>query len=68
MSIPVDDIAHVPPFIKAGIKLGENLGYQTGNFIYKPIQGIIFMTIGVLSQQLKVMSDEDLCKVFFYCY
>lgn len=59
MSIPVDDIAHVPPFIEAGIKLGENLGYQTGNFVYKPIQGIIFMTIGVLSQQLKVMSDEE---------
>lgn len=39
--------------------MGENIGYQTGDFNYKPKKGIIFMTVGLLSQQLKVMSDEE---------
>ena len=42
------------------IIIGENIGYQTGNFKLKPPKGIIYMTIGVLQQQLNVMSDEDL--------
>lgn len=41
------------------IKLGENIGYQTSLYTYKPKKGIIFMTIGTLTQQLKVMSDEE---------
>tara|TARA_A100001015_G_scaffold90573_1_gene100865 strand:- start:354 stop:2678 length:2325 start_codon:yes stop_codon:yes gene_type:complete len=66
MSIPVDDIAPIEPFIKAGIKLGANLGYQTGHFIYKPVEGIVFMTDGVLSQQLKVMSDEEFMQKYAF--
>jgi HrpA-like RNA helicase len=54
--IPID-IADI--YKTQGIKLGENLGYQTGEYSYKPKKGIVFMTIGVLAQQLKVMSDED---------
>ena len=39
--------------------IGDNIGYQTGDYEYKPRKGVVFMTIGVLAQQLKVMSDED---------
>lgn len=42
------------------LEMGENIGYQTGNFKMKPQRGIIYMTIGVLQQQLNVMSDEEL--------
>ena len=54
--IPLDVVA---AYSSKGIKLGENIGYQTGQFTFKPPRGIIFMTIGVLTQQLKVMSDEE---------
>lgn len=40
--------------------MGENIGYQTGNFKMRPQQGIIYMTIGTLQQQLNVMSDEEI--------
>lgn len=54
MQIP-EDIAD----IYEEIKMGDNIGYQTGDYVYKPKKGIVFMTIGVLAQQLKVMSDEE---------
>ena len=42
------------------LKIGENIGYQVGgDKSTKPKEGITFMTIGVLLQQLKVMSDEE---------
>ena len=54
MQIPEDIAA-----IYEEIKMGDNIGYQTGDYVYKPKKGIVFMTIGVLSQQLKVMSDVE---------
>jgi HrpA-like RNA helicase len=41
------------------LKMGENVGFQTGVVTRKPVKGIIYMTIGVLLQQLKTMSDAD---------
>jgi HrpA-like RNA helicase len=59
--IPIDVAAL---YGKDGIKMGENIGYQTGSFTFKPPRGIIFMTIGVLAQQLKTMADEDLIALY----
>jgi HrpA-like RNA helicase len=42
------------------LKLGDNIGFQTGIISKRPIRGIIFMTIGVLMQQLNIMSDEEI--------
>lgn len=57
MSIP-----NYTPFFK----MGENIGYQTGSLIRKPVKGVIFMTTGVISQMLKVMSDEDFMRKFAF--
>ena len=40
------------------LKIGDNIGYQTMSFIKKPIRGIIYMTIGVLQQQLNFMPEN----------
>ncbi len=48
------------------ITFGENIGYQTGNYVYKPKKGIVFMTIGVLAQQLKVMSDVEIMNKYAF--
>jgi HrpA-like RNA helicase len=63
MQIP-EDIAEI--YGKFGIKMGENIGYQTGDYVYKPKKGIVFMTIGVLSQQLKVMTDEEFIEKYAF--
>ena len=39
--------------------MGKNLGYQTGPIAKKPVRGLIYMTIGVLTQQINMMTDED---------
>lgn len=39
--------------------LGDNIGFQNGMIVKKPTRGIIYMTIGVLQQQLAVMTPED---------
>jgi HrpA-like RNA helicase len=44
------------------LKMGVNIGFQNGVQAKRPTKGIIFMTIGVLKQQLKIMSDEDFLK------
>jgi HrpA-like RNA helicase len=51
------DILQIPAY--SNLSLGDNIGYQTKHFVYKPKKGIVFMTIGVLAQQLKVMTDEE---------
>lgn len=66
----------IPPFHtkealrKAGhpnrtpLQLGVNLGYQNGVIAKKPVKGIVYMTIGVLYQQLCVMSDDEICQKY----
>ncbi|MCK4967709.1 MAG: DEAD/DEAH box helicase [Candidatus Aenigmarchaeota archaeon] len=44
-----------------GFVLGKNIGYQTKNFVEKPIRGLVYTTIGVLAQQLKNQSDKWMC-------
>jgi len=42
------------------LKVGENIGYQTGTISKKIQKGITFMTVGTLLQHLKIMTDEEL--------
>lgn len=52
--IPYQVITYNKEFV-----LGENIGYQTGVLTRKPVKGIIYMTIGVILQQLKILTDEE---------
>lgn len=63
ISIPMEIISNVPKY-KNEFRLGKNVGYQTGNFVRKPISGVLFMTTGVLNQMLRVMTDEQFMKRF----
>jgi HrpA-like RNA helicase len=54
MQIP-EKIARIYP----SMIMGDTIGFQTGDYAYKPKKGVVFMTIGVLAQQLKVMTDEE---------
>jgi HrpA-like RNA helicase len=65
ISIP-NSIASEPSYQKEnrndgqGIQFGKNIGYQTREYINKPLEkGILFCTIGILLQFLKNM-DRDL--------
>ena len=57
----VESIAKYNDFLK----IGETLGYSTGNFKKKPNKGIVVETVGVLLQQLKTLTDEDFMKKYF---
>lgn len=53
------------PVYKNKMKLGKNIGFQTGDFTKKNIErGILFSTIGILLQFLKIMEPEDFCKKY----
>jgi HrpA-like RNA helicase len=41
------------------LKMGDNIGFQTGSETRRPIRGLIFMTVGIIMQQMNIMSDED---------
>lgn len=56
-------------YIKQGrvpIKLGDNIGFQTGAVAKRPTRGMIFMTIGVLKQQLNVMTPDEIMKRYSF--
>ena len=47
------------------IELYKNIGYQTQEFVQKPLEkGILFCTNGILLQFLKIMSNEDIYKKY----
>jgi HrpA-like RNA helicase len=48
------------------LKMGVNIGFQNGVQAKRPTRGIIFMTVGVLKQQLKIMSDEEFLKKYSF--
>lgn len=62
ISIPMD-IMQVPKY-RNEFRMGKNVGYQTGHFVRKPISGVLFMTTGVLTQMLRVMTDEQFMRRF----
>lgn len=41
------------------IKMGEQIGYQTGVMSRKPVKGILFSTVGILLQFLKTYTPEQ---------
>ena len=41
------------------LKIGDNIGYQTGGLSLKPIKGLLFATVGILLQHLKTLTDEQ---------
>jgi len=63
ISIP-NKIAKIPSM--KFLRFGENLGYQTGIFINKPIKGLIFMTIGVITHQITSMPSEDFMRKYSF--
>jgi HrpA-like RNA helicase len=40
------------------LTMGDNIGFQTGSIAWKPIKGILFATVGILLQHLKIMDDD----------
>jgi HrpA-like RNA helicase len=44
----------------------QNIGFQTGAVVRKPLRGIVYMTIGVLMRQLVVMTDEEVCNQYSF--
>nr|QQV29392.1 genome polyprotein [Kaumoebavirus] len=57
--IPRQVAEHNPDLI-----IGKNLGYQTGSFTKKGSRGVIYMTVGVLQQQLLSMDADTFCKKY----
>lgn len=39
--------------------VGETIGFQTGTLVRKPVNGILYATIGILLQHMKIMTDEE---------
>jgi HrpA-like RNA helicase len=48
------------------LKMGENIGFQTGSLRWKPRRGILFATYGILSQHLKIMTPEQFVKRYSF--
>ncbi len=44
--------------------IGRDVGYQTSALTKKPIKGLIYATIGVLLQQMKIMEAEDFMRKY----
>ena len=60
-TIPEQIIEHNP-----SLKLGDNIGYQTGQISEKSRGGIIFMTKEVLLQQLKTMQEDKFMQKYAF--
>jgi HrpA-like RNA helicase len=49
------------------LEMGKNLGYNTGSYKRTPIdKGIIYMTTGILLQQMNVMTEADFMKKYSF--
>ena len=60
MDIP-KTIVGVPVYTHR-LKMGENIGYQTGNYKMMGGSGILFCTVGILLQYLVNNTPEEFCK------
>lgn len=60
MDIPSTIVPYVPE-----LELDKNIGYNTGSFKRLPVErGIIFSTVGVLTQQLIMNTDEAFMRMY----
>lgn len=62
--IPMDTSKE--PAYKDVLKFGQNIGYQIGELQKKPRKGILYATVGILYQQMLVMTDEELMKKYSF--
>lgn len=46
--------------------IGTNIGFQTGTLVRKPVKGVLFATVGILLQHLKLLTDEEFMKKYSY--
>jgi HrpA-like RNA helicase len=61
------DIAEGLPEYYSFLKMDDNLGYSTGDYKRVPLNpGVIFMTIGILLAQLKIMDDEAFMRKYSF--
>ncbi len=60
------DIPFQIAMYNANLKMGDTIGYQTGSLVRKPVKGILFATIGILLQHLKLLTDEEFMRKYSY--
>ncbi len=60
------DIPFQIAMYNASLRIGETIGYQTGSLVRKPVKGVLFATIGILLQHLKLLTDEEFMKKYSY--
>lgn len=53
------DIPYQIAMYNKNLIMGQTIGYQTGNLIRKPNMGVLFATIGILLQHLKLLTDDE---------
>lgn len=60
------DIPYQIAMYNKNLIMGQTIGYQTGNLVRKPIKGVLFATIGILLQHLKLLTDEEFMKKYSF--
>jgi len=60
------DIPKIVVEFNPTLKMGYNIGYQTGPIKKRPISGLIFMTVGTLVQQIKIMDPLHFISKYRY--
>ena len=48
------------------LTLGQDIGFQTGSLVLKPVKGILFSTPGILLQHLKTLEPEQFMKKYAF--
>lgn len=48
------------------LTMGSNIGFQTGTLVRKPVKGVLFATVGILLQHLKLLTDDEFMKKYSY--
>ena len=60
------DIPYQIALYNKNLILGNTIGYQTGNLVRKPRTGVLFATVGILLQHLKLLTDEEFMKKYSF--
>lgn len=60
------DIPYQIVMFNKNLIMGVNIGFQTGSLVRKPVKGILFATIGILLQHLKLLTDEEFMRKYSY--
>jgi len=62
ITIPKDQIARSEYY--SYMKLGDNLGWQTGPSKKQPVYGLTYVTVGILIAQFKTYTDEEIMEKY----